>query len=194
MAEGDEQCPERKQPRRRTLFVHGIRPMFLSLPLYEFQVPKGLAEPGGKHWRVVETPLHAPWYLLTVEQGDPNVAGWPTSRTLCIAWETDLADAIESVELSSIRGLLAMIPQPRCANGQWACQSVSEVWLDRNEAGSFVTLLDADGIKLDAGTLIEPPEGKGKGELLLRLDAGPRALRPGSPGSGRARPQEPKST
>lgn len=172
----------------------GIRPMFLSLPQYEFQMPSGLAGPGGKHWRVIETPLHAPWYLLTVEEGDPTGAAWSTSRSLCFAWETDLADAIKSVEPGSIRGLLAMIPQQSCTAAQWTCRAISEVWLDCNDAGRFVTLLDAEGIKVDAGTLIEPPNGEGKSELLLRLDGGRCSPRRRATGAGRARPQAPRPT
>lgn len=161
--------------------------MFLSLPQYEFQMPAGLNVPGGKHWRVVEMPLHAPWYLLTVEQVDTGNLDWAISHTLCIAWETDLADAIKSIEASRIRGLVAMIPAWASPTGQWSSRQINEVWLDSSEAGKFVTLFDVAGKKLEAGILIEPPKAGPSGELLLRLNGGSRTLRPRSAGSGRTR-------
>ena len=73
-------------------------------------MPEGLGAPGSKHWRVVEMTLHAPWFLLTVEHVDAEDEEIRLSYTLCIAWDTDLADAIKSIDPSRVRGLVVMMP------------------------------------------------------------------------------------
>lgn len=161
--------------------------MFLSLPQYELQMAESLAEPGSRHWRVVELPLHAPWYLLTVVRPDPGAEGWATSHTMCFAWDTDLADAIMAIDVTRIRGLVAMIPAWASPTGHWCSRQINEVWLEVVATGKVVTLLDVAGKKLDAGILIEPPDDGPSGELLLRLEDMPRKLQPRSPGSGRTR-------
>jgi hypothetical protein len=187
MACGLEQLPARQQYVRRTFEVRGIMPMFLSLPQYEFPVPEGLVEPGGKHWRVVEMPLHAPWYLLTVEQPPSDDVDWAPTHTLCIAWETDLADAIQTVDAARVRGLVAMIPAWASPTGQWSSRQICEVWLDTSEAGKVVTLLDAAGKTVDAGSFMEPAKDKPAGELLLRLRPNAPALRSRMAGARRFR-------
>lgn len=167
--------------------------MFLSLPHYEFQMPAGLREPGSRHWRVVEMPLHAPWYLLTVVQPVPADMDWAPSHTLCIAWDADLVDAIKAVEAVRIRGLVAMIPAWASSTGQWASRQISEVWVDGDESGKVVTLLDCAGKQLKSGMLVEPRKEGGCGELLLRLHDKPRSLRPRPFGSGRVRSGSPRA-
>ncbi len=161
--------------------------MFVSLPQYELQMSEVLSDPGSRHWRVVEMPLHAPWYLLTVVRADPGAEGWATSYTLCFAWDTDLVDAIMAIDVTRIRGLVAMIPAWASPTGQWSSRQINEVWLDVVETGKIVTLLDVAGKKLDAGMLIEPPKAGPSGELLLRLDDTPRKLRLRSPDTWQSR-------
>ncbi len=162
--------------------------MFLSLPQYEFQVPQGLVEPGSKHWRVVEMPLHAPWFLLTVAHPDPVDAGFGMSHTLCIAWELDLAEALQSIEANRVRGLVAMMPAWSSPTGQWSSRTVTEVWLNTDETGKFVTFIDAIGEKFDGGIRGNLPTAGAESELLLRLPpVKTRALRRRSLGTGRGR-------
>lgn len=164
--------------------------MFLSLPQYEFQVPQGLGEPGSRHWRVVEMPLHAPWFLLTVAHPDPEGDGLGMSYTLCIAWELDLAEALQAIEADRVRGLVAMMPAWSSPTGQWSSRQISEVWLDTDETGKFVKFKDATGEVFDGGIRGNPPKAGAASELLLRLPLGKaRVLRPRSPGTGRGRRQ-----
>lgn len=151
-------------------------------------MPEGLGEPGSKHWRAVEMTVHAPWFLLTVELVDAGDEDMRMIHTLCIAWEADLADAIKSLDASRVRGLVAMMPAWASPTGQWSSRQIAEVWLDTNDAGTFVTLTDVTGERFDAGIRGEPPQTGPAGELLLQLPpAKPRTLRPRQSGSGRAR-------
>jgi hypothetical protein len=162
--------------------------MFVSLPQYEYPVPEGLAALGSKHWRVVQMRLHIPWFLLTVEHVDAEDDEVRMGYTLCIAWETDLADAIKNIESSRVRGLVAMIPAWASPSGQWTSRQITEVWLDSSDAGTFVTLIDVAGEKFDAGIREEPRVVGPTAELLLRLPPTKgRTLRPRTPRPGRAR-------
>ena len=160
--------------------------MFHSLPQYEFQVPEGLAGPGSKHWRAVVMTLHMPWFLLTLDHVEAEADPVRMSYTLCIAWDTDLADAIRSIDASRVRGLVAMMPAWASPTGQWSSRQITEVWRDVNDAGTFITLTDVAGEKFDAGVRGKAPVGGAGCELLLRLPASqPRVLRPRRAGSGR---------
>ena len=72
--------------------------MFVSQPEYEFPFPPDLAHPGCQHWRVVELTLHAPWFLVSVEIVDPELPDCTVTRTLCIAWDSDLAELLSTLE------------------------------------------------------------------------------------------------
>lgn len=162
--------------------------MFLSLPQYEFPMPEGLGAPGSRHWRAVEMTLHMPWFLLTVEHVAEEDEEVRLSYTLCIAWETDLADAIKTLDTTRVLGLVAMMPAWASPTGQWSSRQITEVWLSSNDDGTFVTLSDVSGERFDAGIRGEPAPDVSEGELILRLSpAKPRALRPRRSGSGRAR-------
>ena len=105
---------------------------------------------------------------------------------MCIAWDTDLADAIRSIDASRVRGLVAMMPAWASPTGQWSSRQITEVWQDVNDAGTFITLTDVAGEKFDAGVRGKAPVGGAGCELLLRLPASqPRVLRPRRAGSGR---------
>ena len=169
--------------------------MFLSLPQYEFQVPQGLAEPGSKHWRVVEIPLHAPWFLLTVSYPDPEGASLGMSYTLCIAWELDLAEALQSIEANRVRSLVAMMPAWSSPTGQWSSRTVAEVWLDTDATGRFVTFIDTSGERFDGWVRGNPPTAGAESELLLRLPpVKTGTLRRRSLGTGRGQQRAARAT
>lgn len=155
--------------------------MFLSLPHYEFQAPQGLGEPGSRYWRVVEMELHAPWFLLSVLHPDPEGQGLGTSYTLCIAWELDLAKALRRIEAGQVGGLVAMMPGWATPTGTWSSRQITEVWLEADETGRFVTFKDAAGEEFDGRMRGIPPRSGAASELLLRLPPGrSRAQRPPS--------------
>ncbi len=135
-------------------------------------------------------PLHAPWFLLTVEHPDPDGEGPGPSYTLCIAWELDLAEALKVIEVKRVRGLVAMMPGWASATGQWSSRKITEVWLDADGNGRFVTLMDDSGKTFDGGMCGEPPKNRASSELLLRLPPGesvPAPVRSGNM-SGPRRP------
>jgi hypothetical protein len=164
--------------------------MFHSLPQYEFHIPEGLAAPGSKHWRAVVMTLHMPWFLLTLDRVDDEDQEVRMTYTLCVAWDSDLADALKSIDAKRVRGLVAMMPAWASPTGQWSSRQITEVWLDSGDDGTFVTLTDAAGERFDAGIRGEPPRAGPAGQLLLRLPSGKqRTLQPRKAGSGRARRQ-----
>ncbi|MDR7269868.1 hypothetical protein J2X20_002526 [Pelomonas saccharophila] len=166
--------------------------MFLSLPQYEFPMPEGLAEPGSKHWRAMEMTLHVPWFLLTLEHVDLEGRDLATNYTLCIAWETDLADVIKTIGASHVRGLVAMMPAWASPTGQWSSRQITEVWLRTDDQGTSVTLTDCAGKQFDAGIRGAPPKAGCAGDLLLQLPSGnPRTRRKRSAATDKARRRAP---
>jgi len=183
-----EELPPLNNPAAERLAVCGNSPMFLSLPQYEFQAPQGLGEPGSRHWRVVELPLHALWFLLTVSNPDPEGDGLGRSHTLCIAWELDLVEALRAIGPDRVRGLVAMMPAWSTPTGQWSSRLVTEVWLDADESGKFVTFTDAAGERFGGRIRGNPPKAGAAPKLLLHLPPGKaRAPRRRPPGAGRGR-------
>lgn len=125
--------------------------MFVSHPQYAFPVPRGLADAGTQHWRLIEFVLHTPWFLLTVdeltEEGD-----FMLTRTWCIAWERDLAQLLATIDTRQIQGLVCILPGWSSKAGQWASREIREVWLIRTEdAKEYVRFLDAEGKEFDGG-------------------------------------------
>lgn len=153
--------------------------MFVSQPHYEFPFPPDLSQPGSQHWRMVELTLHAPWFLLSVEVVDPDESDLSFTRTLCIAWEHDLADVLRSLDAVRVKGIVCMMPAWQSPTGQWWSREIREVWVYRSPSGKHVVLVDTAGEKFDCG-LIPEHVGDVEMELLLRVDPKP-------PGQGRAR-------
>ena len=137
--------------------------MFVSQPQYEFPFPAGLGDPGSRHWRMVELALHAPWFLLSVEMLDREEPEHSLTRTLCIAWEHDLADALRSLDPARVTGIVCMMPSWQSETGQWASREIHEVWLCKSASGERVVLGDAAGQEFDWGVLPEH-------ELLLQRE------------------------
>ena len=109
--------------------------MFVSQPEYEFPFPADLAHPGSKHWRVVELTLHAPWFLVSVEIIDPEHPDCSMTRTLCIAWDSDLAELLGTLEPERVKGIVCMMPAWQSPTGQWTSREIREVWRRRSAAG-----------------------------------------------------------
>lgn len=142
--------------------------MFVSQPHYEFPFPPDLSNPGSRHWRMVELTLHAPWFLLSLEIQDADDPNFSITRTLCIAWENDLAELLGSLGPNRIKGIVCMMPAWQSVTGQWSSRVVAEVWLCRSVAGRSVLLRDTGGEEFDCGLIpdhVEPVER----ELLLRV-------------------------
>lgn len=148
--------------------------MFVSHPQYLFPLPPALGDPGAQHWRVVELTLHAPWFLLSVEIFDEEIAGCSMTRTLCIAWDTDLADVLRSLDVERVTGIVCMMPAWQSSNGQWSSREIREVWVCSSAAGQSVLMFDAAGQEFDCGLVPEHSEPITK-ELVLRVaPANPR--------------------
>lgn len=168
----------------------GLGTMFASQPQYEFPIPPDLAEPGCKHWRMFELTLHAPWFLLSTEIVDPQDRDLRMTRTLCIAWDSDLAKVLRSLDVARVKGIVCMMPAWLSVSGQWTSREIREVWLCKSAAGEGVLLRDVDGKQFDCGLTpdhVAPMEQ----ELLLRV-GGPskparrpkRSAAPPAPWSG----------
>jgi len=142
--------------------------MFVSQPQYEFPFPPDLEQPGSQHWRVVELTLHAPWFLLSVEIFDAEIRDCSMTRTICIAWDHDLADVLRGLEPDRVLGIVCMMPAWASPTGQWSSREVREVWTCTSDAGQSVLLCDAAGQEFDCGPVPEHVEPMKK-DLLLRV-------------------------
>lgn len=159
--------------------------MFISQPQYEFPFPADMANPGVQHWRMVELSIHAPWFMLSMEIIDGDDPEVRLTRTMCIAWDNDLAEVLRLVDADRIKGLVCMMPAWQSATGQWASREVREVWLRRSDAGKSVVLCDAAGEEFDCG-LAPDHVGTVEQDLILRLSpAMPRQRQRQRPEPGR---------
>src|ERR1043165_3599370 len=143
--------------------------MFVSRPEYEFPIPSALGDPGSQHWRMMELSLHAPWFLLSVEVVDPDVPDLGITRTLCVAWEHDLADVLRSLEAERVKGIVCMMPSWQSPAGQWWSREIREVWIYSSPGGMNVVLADTTGEKFNC-SLMREHVGDAKMDLLLRVD------------------------
>ena len=142
--------------------------MFVSQPEYEFPLPPDLAHPGCQHWRVVELTLHAPWFLVSVEIVDPELPDCTVTRTLCIAWDSDLAELLSTLEPDRVKGIVCMMPGWQSPSGQWTSREIREVWRCRSAAGHSVVLSDTAGDRFDCG-MVPDHEAPIEQELILRV-------------------------
>ncbi|MDG0856194.1 hypothetical protein [Roseateles puraquae] len=143
--------------------------MFVSQPEFEFPFPPGLTHPGSQHWRVVELTLHAPWFLLSVEIADGEHPDCRITRTLCIAWDTDLAELVSTMEPNRVKGIVCMMPAWQSATGQWTSREISEVWRCRSATGHSIALVDTAGERFDGG-MVSDHEQPIERDLVLRIE------------------------
>jgi hypothetical protein len=123
--------------------------MFVSHPQFEFPFPEGLADPGSKHWRLVEFSLHTPWFLLTVSEvtDDDEIL---LTQTWCVAWVRDLAQILATIEPDKVRGLICMMPGWSSTSRQWTSREIDEVWRVRSDDGEeCVRFVDRNGNEFD---------------------------------------------
>lgn len=118
---------------------------------------------------MMELSLHAPWFLLSAEVVDPDVPDLGITRTLCIAWEHDLAEVLRPLEAERVKGIVCMMPAWQSPTRQWWSREILEVWIYSSPGGTHVVLADTTGEKFDCGLMPEHV-GDVKMELLLRVD------------------------
>lgn len=148
--------------------------MFITESDHEFVLPTGLTESGARHWRMLRLSLHAPWFVLSVEVADGEVC---FTRTLCIAWDIDLVDFLESLrDDAKAVALLCMNPGWCSPNGQWSAREVHEVWTARASDGRVVILRDEHGREF-GDRVCEPLQPLVDRRLILRLDRPSRRAR-----------------
>ena len=143
--------------------------MFVSQPEFEFSFPPELAHPGSQHWRVVELTLHAPWFLVSVEIVDAEHPDCSMTRTLCIAWDTDLAELLSTMEPHQVKGIVCMMPARQSVTGQWTSREIREVWRCRSAVGHSIVLVDTVGEKFDCG-MVPDHEQPIEQDLILRIE------------------------
>lgn len=144
--------------------------MFATHPEHEFPVPKGLADPGFQHWRLIELVLHVPWYLLTVA-AVPEEDEARLTQTWCLAWEHDLAHLLTTLDTGRVSGLICMMPGRTAKNPQWTSKEVREVWLARTDDDSeIVQFIDFEGNALEDCSKVHPSASVVERRLLLRME------------------------
>ena len=142
--------------------------MLASQPEYEFPFPPNLAHPGSQHWRLVELTLHTPWFLVSMEVFDPDMPDCTMTRTLCVAWDSDLAELLGTVEPVWVTGIVCMMPAWQSPTGQWTSREIREVWRCRSAAGHSVVLTDVAREQFDCG-MAPDHQTPIEQELILRI-------------------------
>jgi len=143
--------------------------MFATHPQHEFPVPKGLADPGSQHWRVIELVLRVPWYLLTVA-AVPEEDEAMLTQTWCLAWEHDLTHLLKTLDTSRVSGLTCMMPGRTSKNHRWTSREVREVWLARTHDDSeFAQFIDFEGNELEECSRVHSSASVVERRLLLRM-------------------------
>ena len=150
--------------------------MFVSQPEYEFSFPPDLGQPGSQHWRMMELSLDMPWFLVSVDGTDAEKPEFSVTRTLCIAWDYDLADVVRRLDADQVKGIVCMMPACASPSGQWTLRQVSEVWMLSSVAGQSVLLMDVEGQAFDCG-LVPDHVGPVSRELVLRAASAGRHAR-----------------
>lgn len=150
--------------------------MFITEPDHEFLVPAGLGTSSARRWRMVRLSLQACWFVLTVEVSDGEVR---LTRTVCIAWDTDLVDVLESLGDATAIALLCMTPGWCSPTGQWSAREVHEVWVGRTSRGDHaVVLRDERGGEFGDQSRTDPQQALADRRLILRLDSIPDRAKP----------------
>ncbi|MEJ1933722.1 hypothetical protein WDZ92_26270, partial [Nostoc sp. NIES-2111] len=116
--------------------------------------------------------LHAPWFLLSIEVNDADCHGTSITRTICIAWEQDLADALGAIPEGRVTGIICMVPGWQTSTGQWASREIREVWVHRSARRQHAVLVDAAGERFDRG-LVPAHVGVVERKLVYRVDRVP---------------------
>ena len=156
--------------------------MFITEPDHEFFVPAGLGTSSARRWRLVRLSLQACWFVLTVEVPDGEVR---FTRTVCIAWDTDLVDVLESLGDATAIALLCMTPGWCSPTGQWSARAVDEVWIARTSDGDYaVVLRDKHGDEFGDQSRTDPQQALVDRRLILRLDSIPDQATPRDPAVG----------
>lgn len=145
-------------------------------------MPPDHSQPGVQHWRMLELTLQAPWFLLSEEVGAPEFSA---TQTLCIAWEYDLADVLQSMDRSRVKGLVCMMPAERPEAPPWSPREIQEVWMHSSAMGRNVVLSDVAGNQFTCG-LTPDHVGPIRKELLLRLASRPLSKQSSKLRTGRA--------
>lgn len=108
--------------------------MFITDAAQEFEFPvAGLGDPRLRYWRLLRLSLARPWYVLTIEHA---ADGEPARHTVCVAWDTDLVDFIDSLGSARALALTCIRPRRSASAGHWTSWDVHEVWLETLPDGS----------------------------------------------------------
>jgi len=125
--------------------------------------------------------IHAPWFILTVDEMDPE-SGIKLSHTWCIALERDLLEVLTALDRRNVRGLVCMLPAWSSPSGQWCSREIHEVWLGKSGEVRSLLLRDRDGHVVASGALDQrQPEAEMR--LVLRIRSKKRRAKNGSKAS-----------
>lgn len=94
--------------------------MFVTKPMFEFAMPKGLGPPSDRYWRAVSLSVHLPWFVLWWQPVPEGL-----SETLLIADEDALLSVVQRMlpgQLTSMRVVSLDATRP-C----WEATAVSEL-------------------------------------------------------------------
>lgn len=157
--------------------------MFITFPPFELHPPAGVMVGDARRWRMMQIPLHVPWFMVSVEVFDPET-NLGRVQTFCFAREVDLTTFLSTVEAEKVNGLVCMAPGWMSASGSWTSHSVRQVWLATTAAGTHLVLSGLDGQILDVQLSSDLPREETERTLLFEIK---NAVRPSKRNAGPSR-------
>ncbi|WP_457424283.1 hypothetical protein [Roseateles sp. P5_E7] len=150
--------------------------MFITFPTFELHPPAGRLAGDVRSWRMMQLPLHVPWFMVSVEVVDPETT-LGRVQTFCFAREDDLTTFFITVEAEKVRGLVCMTPGWMSVSGTWTSHEVRQVWRATTAAGTHLVLSGADGQTLDVQLSSIPSEEETERTLLIEIKPAVRQLK-----------------
>ncbi len=93
--------------------------VFSTVAAAAWKLPAPITRAGSIYWLAVSVETLTPWYLVAYEVGEGDDAH---IGTMCVAWETSLADMLRSAKVISI---YCLVPSYKSAGG-WRMSRVTE--------------------------------------------------------------------
>lgn len=122
--------------------------MFVTQTQFEQYVPAPIKTPDSRFWRAIDLSLPTPWYLCVYRP-----SGELSSKTILIAWETDLVHFVTSPSCSSVSAIARLDIAPT-EFARWTMRWIECMWLsasdEQEEVGPLVFQLEAvEGLRDD---------------------------------------------
>jgi hypothetical protein len=109
--------------------------VFVTSPVFELHVPRGLGQPGQRFWRSVGFSLNVPWFIVSVSYDDEDENASVVQEML-MASDADLQEILGGDAADSVVGVQFVEPPAFSKTGTWRMRSVKKIWRAAKQSGS----------------------------------------------------------